>query len=223
MRRKRLAAALVIIGAAVAALTATGSAAQAAAVRFCAVGNLRAMTPTWAISCTRPARVNIDVVSDAMNNAIPPSAEHSEQVMHQLVTPTTPWIDSMFFPGSWYAYQICVTVTADGATIGSTCFHRSSARTAPCGVNALGGLNPEWAFGCPGGSSNVDVDLSYHYTLAGDPTTHYDHRVFSYTMAQWQMTTDGYTPPAGVTIVDSAVTVTDTNTGEMLGAVTYSN
>lgn len=221
MRRLRIATALAIAGATVVVSAAIAPAAQAATVGPCSVSNLRALTATWSVSCTRRTRVSIETVFDALDNAVPPSTQHSDVTMHQQVSPGTPWVDGELLPASWYIFQTCTTVTADGATVASTCFHRSSTKTTPCGVNALGGLDPEWTFGCPAAASNISVDLSYRYTLPGSTAIQSAHQVFNYALARFDIVSDGFTPPPAATIVDSTVTVTDANTSETLGTATF--
>jgi invasion protein IalB len=89
-RVRRLTAALVIAGVAVAVSAATALAAQAAAPTACTINSVHVLTPSWNVSCTRPTRVSIEVVYDAMDNAFPPSPIHDDTTYHQRVSPGIP-------------------------------------------------------------------------------------------------------------------------------------
>jgi hypothetical protein len=221
--RLRFATALAIVGIIAAVSLANAPAAQAAAAsRPCTVNSLRAVTPIWDISCAKSTVVTIQIDANAIiDNVNPPAPRHDSFTLQQTVSRKAPWQDRYWFPASWFVYQICTVISADGVTIGTACFDRSSTLTLPCGVNALGGLNPQWELGCPGGSSNLSVDASYHYTVTGKTTTFAGHDTFSYSMNLGQIVADSVDPHSNVTIVDSTVTVTDTNTGETLGTATF--
>ncbi|HEU5416985.1 MAG TPA: hypothetical protein VFV41_04790 [Streptosporangiaceae bacterium] len=229
LRRLRLATALAIAGAsaavlgasAPAALGATAPAGHAAAPRTCTVTSLRAMTALWTVSCTKTTTVTFDVSDAAMNSAYPPRPVSYNDTIQKTVPAGSPYHDAILLPLGWTIYHACTTISANGVVLGSGCFDRSATLAGPCGLSVLGGLNPAWTFGCPGGPSDITVDVSYHYTRPGSPVLRAGHRVFTYSLAQNQTVASGFTPPPNVTITDSVVTVTSSSGHQLLGTASF--
>jgi hypothetical protein len=229
LRRLRLVTALTIAGASAAVLSAAAPAALGAtapasqpAPGTCSVTTLRAMTALWTVSCTKTTDVTFDVSDSAMNSAFPPSPVSYNHTIEQTVSPGKPYHDGILLPSGWTIYHACTTISASGVVLGTGCFDRSSAQSGPCGLSALGGLNPVWTFGCPGGPSDLTVNVTYHYTRPGQSVIRAGHQVFSYSLAQHQSVETGFTPPRNETITDSVVTVTSSSGHQLLGTASFS-
>jgi hypothetical protein len=230
LRRLRLATALAIAGAsaavlgaiAPAALGATAPAGQAAAAPgTCTVTMLRAMTALWTVSCAKSTAVTFDVSDSAMNSANPARPVSYNHTVQQTVSPGKSYHDGILLPSGWFIYHSCTTISANGVILGSGCFDRSSAQAGSCGVSALGGLSPAWTFGCPGGPSDITVDVTYHYMRPGTSVIRAGHQVFTYSLAQNQGVESGFTPPHNVTITDSVITVTSSSGHQLLGTASF--
>jgi hypothetical protein len=188
----------------------------------CEVIQSSVLTPAWSVRCNADSAVSVAIAYRSVAPTVPARVDVFNSTENEDVAAGATWSDGIFVPADWYIFHVCVTITANGSLVGSSCFDRPQPATAfpatPCGLGSLGAVAPTWEAGCSQ-AETVGVAASYAYTMPGSAGLHVWAGASSRALVARQ-TWDGHlAPPAGSVLADSVVTVTAGAT--LLGVATF--